>query len=213
MTSYCTHLHYWPAVQLLAPLASGQSLILESCDHYQKKSGRNRCAILSSFGPTLLSIPLKKGKHQQMPYQDVRIAWDTPWSRTHWRTIRSCYGRAPFYEHFAEDLAKLYERKVNFLWDWNLELLHWLLRQLQLPDQLTCTTSWVPRLPAHTLDLRHTAEGGDDTPDLLLRAIPYPQVFSDRHGFTPGLSALDLLFCAGPEARMILRRMNRIEPE
>ena len=33
---------------------------------------------------------------------------------------------------------------------------------------------------------------------------PYVQVFSDRFGFVPGLSIIDLLFNAGPEARGIL---------
>lgn len=211
MTAYCTHLHYWPACQWLAPLASGKTLILEAHDHYQKKSGRNRTTILSSYGPTKLSVPLLKGKHQQMPYQDVQIAWDAPWNRTHWRTIRSCYGRAPFYEHFEDDLAVLYERKDVFLWDWNLALFHWLLHQMQLPEDFNFTASWKTVLDSDTLDLRQIDM--DKVTDHILSQTPYPQVFADRHGFTPGLSALDLLFCAGPQARMILRKMNRIEPE
>ena len=36
---------------------------------------------------------------------------------------------------------------------------------------------------------------------------PYYQVFSDRFGFTPGLSALDLLFNEGPDAVLWLKRL------
>ncbi len=212
MTAYCTHLHYWPACELLAPLASARTLILEACDHYQKKSGRNRCSLLSSYGPTVLSVPLRKGKHQQMLYKDVQIAWETPWNRTHWRTIRSCYGRAPFYEHFEDDLANLYERKDKYLWDWNLVLFQWLLHQLQLPEALSFTSSWQPDLSSDILDLRGINGKTTKQPDQLNQTTSYPQVFTDRHGFTTGLSALDLLFCAGPQARMILRKMNRTEP-
>ena len=39
-------------------------------------------------------------------------------------------------------------------------------------------------------------------PDTILRDLglerPYYQVFAERHGFIPGLSVMDLLFCEGP---------------
>lgn len=196
----------------MAPLASGHLLRLEACDHFQKKSGRNRCTILSSYGPVRLSIPLEKGKHQQMPYREVRIAQSEPWNRTHWRTIRSCYGRAPFFDHFADDLAHMYNQPDELLWDWNIRLLRWLLHQLQLPEDIELSTEWQAKLPDDILDLRQLEDQVPLPPIPETATTPYPQVFEDRHGFTGGLSILDLLFCAGPQARMILREMNRASP-
>lgn len=209
MAAYQIDLHYLPESAFLAPLASGWNLQIEQNDHFQKKTGRNRCRLLSSYGVIQLSIPLVKGKHQQMPYRDVRIALDTPWQRTHWRTIRSCYGRSPFFEHYADTLATLYENKEVFLWDWNIKLFEWLLQQLHLPEIYSLSEEWITNPGPAVLDLRGMA-----MPDAkgMFKEVTYPQVFTDRHGFTDQLSVLDLLFCAGPQARMILREMNRARP-
>lgn len=209
MFLYSTHLHYWPSALIIAPLASGSMLRLEAYDHFQKKSGRNRCTILSSYGPVRLSIPLEKGKHQQMPYREVRISRAEPWHRTHLRTIQSCYGRAPFYDHFIDELIDLYASPDPFLWEWNMRLFHWTLHQIDIPAQIDMSSEWQNELADDILDLRRI----EDQPEMLrshhIRPVPYPQVFQDRHGFTGGLSILDLLFCAGPQARMILREMNQ----
>ena len=37
------------------------------------------------------------------------------------------------------------------------------------------------------------------------RPEKYPQVFMERHGFLPDLSALDLLFCCGKSAGSVLK--------
>jgi WbqC-like protein family len=42
--------------------------------------------------------------------------------------------------------------------------------------------------------------------DLHFVAPVYNQVFEDRLGFLPNLSALDLLFCCGPQALFLLRK-------
>ena len=41
--------------------------------------------------------------------------------------------------------------------------------------------------------------------DPAFSAVPYYQVFSQRQGFLPNLSIVDLLFNMGPEARLVLR--------
>ena len=40
--------------------------------------------------------------------------------------------------------------------------------------------------------------------DAQFEAKPYLQVFSDKNGFIPNLSILDLLFCHGPQSSLIL---------
>lgn len=41
----------------------------------------------------------------------------------------------------------------------------------------------------------------------MVRDVPYYQVRALRHGFIPGLSAVDMLFNMGPESALILPRM------
>jgi hypothetical protein len=157
---------------------------VEACEHYQKGSFRNRCHIAGPNGVQRLSIPLVKGKHNQMPIKEVRIAYDEPWQVRHWRSIRTAYGNAPYFEHYADDLAPHYEKHYTFLFDLNLELLRLVLQQkLGWQGEIVLSTSYIP------------ADLPKDLPQ------QYPQVFEDKHGFLPDLSILDLLFCCGKNGR------------
>lgn len=202
-------LHYLPSARVCSLAARPEdSILFESCEHYQKRSFRNRCLIAGSHGLHELSIPLQRGKHQRMPIRDARIAWDTPWARTHWRTLVSAYGSSPFFAHYRDGLASFFEWRPPFLWDWNTALFEWLKRNLDLQGAISFTEAWSPSATAGITDLRNIlAPHGQHVPEGS-RDIPYGQVFQDRHGFLPGLSALDLLFCSGPAALSVLRDMR-----
>jgi hypothetical protein len=208
--TFLIELHYLPPVDVWALLSSSEStMIIEQHDHYQKGSYRNRCTIAGSQGPQALSIPLVKGKHQAMPAKEVRIVWDTPWARTHWRSIVSAYSNAPYFEHYQDSLEHLFDQKDTYLWDWNLRLFYWLKDQFRLPGQCTFTESYQPLTSPETIDLRNTLR--PSTPDIrtvFSTAVPYLQVFDDRLGFLPGLSGLDLLFCSGPQSIAVLHSMR-----
>ncbi len=208
--TFLIELHYLPPVDVWALLSSSEStLIIEQHDHYQKGSYRNRCTIAGSQGPQALSIPLVKGKHQAMPAKEVRIAWDTPWARTHWRSIVSAYGNAPFFEHYQDSLAHLFDQKDIYLWDWNLRLFHWLKDQLRMPGELSFTQEYHSLPTPACIDLRNTLRPSvRGATNAFSTSIPYLQVFSDRLGFLPGLCGLDLLFCSGPQAISILQSMR-----
>lgn len=181
-------LYHLPPVSWFASVWSCDRLVVEACEHYQKGSFRNRCHIAGPNGVQRLSIPLKKGKHNQMPIREVRIAYDEPWQVRHWRSIRTAYGNAPFFEHYADDLAPYYEKRYTFLFDLNLELLRLILQQkLGWQGEIALSTSYIMAELPDTLPLR------------------YPQVFEDKHGFLPDLSILDLLFCCGKNGRDLFK--------
>lgn len=195
-------LFYWPPVSWLALARQSAVLWLEASENFQKGSYRNRCHIAGPNGMQRLSIPLQKGKHQQTPIRDVRIAYDEPWQRTHWRSIRTAYGNAPYFEHFADAVAPFFEKKHAFLFDLNLEVLHFLLGNMRWQGQIHLTETY--RQPGQPIDAEMAvldARGliGPDKPATTewFAPEPYPQVFTERHGFLPDLSALDVLFCCG----------------
>jgi hypothetical protein len=205
-------LHYFPSVWFWALLIRpGDHLTLEDHDHHQKGSFRNRCIIDGSNGIQHLSIPLRQGKHQQMPARDVQIAHDVPWETRHWRTIVSAYGRAPFFEHYEEDLANCYLCRDRYLRDWNIRLFEWLKAAFDLPGVIDWSVTYLAESLPDETDLRGRFRPANrQTPPVGLQEAPYPQVFADRHPFIPGLSGLDLLFCAGPASRDYLRAMRRV---
>ncbi|MBK7936385.1 MAG: WbqC family protein [Lewinellaceae bacterium] len=174
---------YLPPVSWCAVAWNSDVVVIEAREHYQKGSLRNRCYIAGPNGVQRLSIPLVKGKHQQMPIREVRIAYDEPWQRLHWRSIRTAYGNAPYFEHYADDLSPFYEKRFDFLLDYNIELLSVVLqKKLGWPGEIRLSERFRP-------------------PDVFESDTSrrYPQVFEEKHGFLPDLSILDLLLCCGKE--------------
>ncbi len=196
---------YFPPVSWLSVLWQAGEVTLEACENYQKGSLRNRCYLAGPNGVQRLSTPLETGKHQQKPVREVRIAYDEPWPRQHWRSIRTAYGNAPFFEHYADELRPFFEKRFDFLFDLNLEILHFLLRKFGWPGTLQFSTQYVApgQLPAEG-DFRRVFSGDLDSLPPWFQPVPYSQVFTERHGFVANLSALDLLFCCGKQAGEVL---------
>ena len=186
---FVTSTAYFPPLAWFRAGAQGQWKI-EAHENYQKGDWRNRCRIATANGPLLLTVPLEGGKHRRMPIREVRISYRNDWWRQHEQSIRSAYGKAPFYEHFAEELFAVARRRPVTLWELNQSLIGVCCELLQLEvPKLTDRFSGPPS-PFPPDSYRDPAQA----------SLPYPQVFSDRHGFLADLSVLDGLFCLGPAA-------------
>jgi len=185
----------------LAPVAYYQQLLhagkaeIEVCDHYVKQTLRNRCWIDSPSGPLALTIPVEKAEGKQA-MRDVRISDHGNWRHQHWQALVSSYRQSPFFEFLADDFAPFYTRRWTFLADYNEELMHLVLRLLDVSPTITRTTAFTPS-PAWQPDSQPQQ--------------PYYQVFASRHGFLPGLSIIDLLFNMGNEAILYLNDKRTLD--
>jgi len=198
---------FLPPVQWFSILWNHPAVVLEACEHFQKGTVRNRCRIAGPNGAQRLSVPLAKGKHQQMPIRDVRIAYDEPWQRQHWRSIRTAYGNAPFFEHYADDLVIFFERRFEFLFDLNSELLTFFLKKINWPGELTLSSQYfLPGKWPEGEDFRAAFSGEAVDWPHNFTATRYPQVFEEKHGFLPHLSILDLLMCCGRQSGEVLMK-------
>ena len=198
-------LQFLPPVQYFAKLAAYPHVVLEQNEHYQKRSYRNRCHISTTQGLQRLSVPLLKGKNQQMPIRQARIAYDQPWQKQMEQTIRSAYRRAPFFEEYAPSLLGILHRKNEFLFDLNLQLLEQAVDFIGIRKNWSFTEAYAPTAPEAWTDLRNAIHPVTPKPDPGFSPSPYNQVFEDRHGFSPNLSIIDLLFCMGPEAGKVIK--------
>lgn len=188
---------YLPSVAWCAAAWPFPEIALESQESYVKGSFRNRCHIAGPNGLQRLSIPLLKGKHQQLPIREVRISYLEEWQRQHWRSIKTAYGSAPYFEHYAAELEAFYSQKTLLLFDWNLSLIRWCMAKLGWKGSILMTKNYLhPNASAGQHDFRGVVAPGASPPDWFFPAR-YGQVFQERHGFLENLSVLDLIFCCG----------------
>jgi len=200
---YLGNLPYWACLYNCGDIA------LDDQEIYPKGTFRNRCQLLGSQGMMRLSIPLRSGKHAGQPYREVRTDEGRSWQRQHWQSIKTCYGRAPFFSHYAEKLESLFRQEFPSLWLWNLTLFRLIAGWLNLEMKEPFLLSQIVPSPIIFNDWRRAFSDRPQQRYSLpgFHSVPYPQVFGHAGDFNPAGSILDLLFCQGPYAGRILRRM------
>lgn len=195
--------HYLPCIAYFSILEGANEIVLEKHEHYIKQSYRNRCHIISARGKETLIVPLTS-KHGKVYISDVRIDYSQKWLNNHWRTIRSAYGNAPFFEHYADELERMLFKKTTFLYDLSYDLLSMCLKWLRWEKVIKETEKFEKTPPASVFDIR-SALSAKDKGDLSRFYLPinYGQVFGNT--FVANVSVIDLIFCKGPEASKIIR--------
>jgi hypothetical protein len=195
-------LQYLPPISYFSTIAGAQHVILEKCEHYQKQSYRNRCYVNTAQGKTMLIVPLTS-KHGKVLIKDVRIDHTQKWADTHWRTIQSAYGKAPFFEHYADDLRQLLYSRYEFLFDMNLDLLTMCLKWLKWDLKIQQSKTYDVTLSDTISDLRSVITPKTGGYATFYKPAVYYQVFGTK--FIENLSLIDLIFCEGPGAASLVQ--------
>jgi len=182
-----------------------KTIYIEQYENFIKQTYRNRYTILGANGSTDLIVPVVKGRGPKTLIKDLQISYDTDWQRNHWRTIFSAYGSSPYFEFYADDLMPFFEKRFKFLLGYNLAIHQTLCTLFELGNNMMLTEDF-EKVPEPTVNYRERISPKEKTPpDPHFRPVEYTQVFSDKLGFAPNLSILDLLFNEGPNSYSILR--------
>ena len=185
---------YLPPVSFFTAINSGGDVLIEQYDNYCKQTYRNRCRIATASGIQTLTIPIVKADTPKQLMKDVRISDHGEWRRQHWNALESAYMNSPFFMYYQDDFRPFYEKKYEFLIDFNTELTLRIMELAGINKQLRLTESY--QKDPNVLDLRNIIEPGINEPE---NPLPYWQVFKQKYGFLPNLSAVDLLFNMGSE--------------
>jgi hypothetical protein len=190
---------------------------------YDKHGWRNRNQIKSPQGKHWLTIPVySKGiQSGNISLGQVKIVWERPWNRDHWKAIRQSYHRAPCFEKYADMLHGFYERRDVLLADFTIDLTIAIARELGIVNtrfirssELNIQGKKTDRLIAilarlgadqyisgpsaqDYIEAEKFAAAGITVEYMQYDYPEYPQLYPP---FDPFVTILDLLFMAGDDA-------------
>lgn len=207
MTTALLQTTYFGPIQWYQKLYRYDHCLIEQYDSYQKQTYRNRCLIATANGVQALTVPVESDKREVISdkclVKDIRISDHNQWRRVHWNALQSAYNESPFFDYYADDLHPFFERKYNFLVDFNEAIRQKICELIDIQSQVEYTSSYTSAITPQTSDItdyRDVIHAKHPQPDDTFEAKRYWQVFQHKYGFLPNLSILDLLFCMGPES-------------
>lgn len=218
---------YFPDLAYMALVQCVDCFVLADTFPYRRRSNQNRGKLRNPQGWQWISVPLR-GHQGARPIQDVRINEDDPWKGKHWRAFQYNYRSTPYFEYFEPQLKPFFEREwstLGALTCASVELLHammglstTLVRASALEEapntvdavlEAVQDSAWV-RLPQGDRSRERQAAAAGHRAARIFR-FSAPTYHQNFEGFEPGMSAADLLFNYGPEARSILAEHARLD--
>lgn len=197
---------YLAPVSYYTKLLAFDNTVIEQHDNYLKQTYRNRCTIAGGNGEIALTIPTVKPQGGKAAMKDIRISDHGNWRHLHWNAIASAYNSSPFFEYYEDDFRPFYEKRYEFLHDFNEQLRQTVCSLIDIEPKLSYTDEYKMEFAANEHDFREAIHPKKEfaIADPTFKVTPYYQVFTTRHGFQPNLSIIDLLFNMGPESLLVL---------
>lgn len=202
--------HYLGCLEYFTAIRQVESVLLDVGGQYIKQTYRNRTQLLGSNKIQTLSIPVKHDYRSSI--KDVKIDYSQNWIKDHWGALYSAYGKAPYFEFFADDLKRIWDHKHTYLIDLNVSMLNECLKMLQLDKDISIQESLSDDIINEVLDLRNLIHPKITFADRnIYTPTSYSQLFG--HTFVPNLSIIDLIMCEGPQASEFLTSQDLGQPD
>jgi len=196
---------------------------------YTRRDWRNRNLIKTPKGLEWITVPVEVKGQYSAPIRDIRIA-DPGWGRKHWASIVHNYARAPHFKAYAGVLEPaIAEAKETHLSALNRRLIEVVCNMLGIRTPLAwswdyassgernerlmtiCKSAGADAYLSGPLAKDYLDESLFAANDIAVRWMDYsgyPE-YPQLHGkFEHGVTILDLLFNAGPEAPRYMKSFS-----
>ena len=190
---------YFGSIAYFQELAKYSKVIIEGKEHFPKQTYRNRCDILAGDGILNLSIPTKRTNGSKTKTEDVLLSNDENWRIRHWRSITSAYQAAPYFEYYGLEVKELLFQEESSFFKFNIAITKRILSWLDLNIELELSTDFSPLIEN---DYRLSLVAKNNFKDY--SQPQYIQVFPNSNSYKESLSILDVIFCEGPMARLLI---------
>lgn len=196
---------YFPPAEWFSLVAHSRRVVIEKHENYHRQTYRNRCVILGANGPLPLIVPVQKGSFHKTAISDLRTDDSKRWRELHLRGITSAYAAAPFFEYYYDMIRDVITGPHSFLLDLNNAAIAAVCEAIGMDAEIVYSNSFVPEGQREN-DYRYCINPKKQCTLSGYSDIQYVQVFSERFGFTPRLSIIDLLLNNGPGTCALLQR-------
>ena len=132
---------YFGPIQWYQKLNRYDECLIERHESFIKQTYRNRMIIPTTNGPLSLTIPTNHDISLSM--KDIRISDHANWRHVHWNALLSAYGESPFFEYYQDDIRPFYEKKYEFLFDFNMETTEKMIELLDIRPKISITEEYV----------------------------------------------------------------------
>ncbi len=197
-------------------------------DHveYSRRSFINRNRVKGPKGAIWLTVPVKVRNKERI--MDVKIDNTRDWRRKHMLTLKSFYGKAPYFDEIFPLFEEVYQRDWEKLAELNIEMIMRIVELLGLNAEFVRSSTLDPRGKKMEMiidlckkvnaNIYFSGKGARNYQDeevfkangikLIYQDInvpSYPQRFGE---FIPNLSIVDMLFNIGvEETKKILKNL------
>ena len=134
---------YFGPIQWYQKLNRYDECLIERHESFIKQTYRNRMIIPTTNGPLSLTIPTNHDISLSM--KDIRISDHANWRHVHWNALLSAYGESPFFEYYQDDIRPFYEKKYEFLFDFNMETTEKMIELLDIRPKISVTDEYFPK--------------------------------------------------------------------
>ena len=197
-------LQYLPTIAYFSQITKYDKVILEAHEFFEKQTFRNRTYFLSSQKVETLTVPLI-GANKKVRTKDILIDNSQFWANKHWRTLKTCYGKAPYFEFFADEFMHLYENQFESLWELNKAFLTKCLKMMQIKLDITESDSYKKDLNQNVIDCRSLINPKrSGFLDKVYQVVEYNQNFGNT--FEANMSVVDLIMNEGPNSFSIIKK-------
>lgn len=186
---------YLGSVDRFAAIARAPKATICLATPFNKRNkATHRCDIADANGAISLTVPIvKPEKTEGSRWSNIIVSGHNQWWNIHFNTLKSAYGRTPYFEFYEDDFAAIINAGAEGkrLIDLNISLTRLILRLAGITTPVEFIES-------------ATGDGEIWWKETDMNVKPYYQTRMQRHGFTPHLSIVDMLFNHGPETGLLL---------
>ncbi len=215
---------YLPWIGYFEQMALTDLFVHYDTVQHTRRDWRNRNRIVMGGAEQLLTVPTRKTA-LDTPITEVEISYEQTWQKKHLKQLRLAYGSTPYFQPLFDEIAAVIERAPQYLWDLDTRLVAVMARHFgidtptafasEVPDQSADKNQRIIDVCKHFgADILYDGKSAQDFIDMDLFAengievifqdYQHPVYPQGKGDFLSHMSALDLLFRHGPEARDIM---------